>query len=136
MAELGAFLALNGVLVILVSMGAGLALYRSILGEGAVHDWHLLHAGGTSRGVLLIALGAGAGLPALPAWQMWAATGLVVLFVWTSVAAMLLRALTGGRGFDLSPPAGNRAAFLLYAIGTAAVFPGTAWLAVGLIRAL
>lgn len=134
--ELAVLLAINGALVVMISMGAGLALYRVILSGGEAHDWHLLHAGGTSRGIMLIALGAAAELPALPVWQTWTAMGLIVLFVWTSVAAMLLRALSGERGFDMAPPETNQAAFLLYAVGTVSVFTGFAWLLVGLLRAV
>lgn len=129
-------LALNGALVLLFCMLAGLALYRTILARGNAADWHLLHAGGTSRGILLIALAATVQLAALSGPATVTAALLVVYFVWTSVLAMFLRALTGETGFRFAAPAVNRLIFLLYATGTVAVFLGLGIWSAGLLDAL
>lgn len=132
---LAIFLALNGALALLLSMAAGLMLYLSIIGNRSSKDWHLLHAGGTSRGIMLIAIAATIHLPALPEWQSWWVASLITLFVWTSILAMLVRASTGEPGFGFSGSRANRLAFALYAIGTVAVFIGFGWLVYGLLRA-
>lgn len=133
MNSLSIFLALNGALVLILCMAAGLILYLSIIGNRSPKDWHLLHAGGTSRGILLLALAATIHLPALPEWQSWWVAGLITLFVWTSVLAMLIRAVTGETGFGFTGSAANKLAFVLYATGTIAVFSGFGWFVYGLI---
>lgn len=133
---LSAFLALNGSLVLVVSMLAGLMLYRSVAKESsAEEDWHLLHAGGTSRGVTLLALAATVNLAALPEINVWWSAVLAIFFVWTSVLVMLLRALTGHAGYGLSGAVMNKTIFLLYAMGTIAVFLGFGLLILGFWRA-
>ena len=136
MNSLSIVLALNGALVLMVSMAAGLMLYFSIIGNQSPKDWHLLHAGGTSRGIMLIALAATIHLAALPEWQLWWAASLIALFVWTSVAAMLIRAVTGETGFGFTGSGANKLTFTLYAIGTVAVFVGFGWLVCGLFLGL
>ena len=54
MENLATHFALNGVIVIIVSLFGGLFLYRAILKNRKEADWHLLHAGGSVRGVMLI----------------------------------------------------------------------------------
>jgi hypothetical protein len=134
--RLSIVLALNGALVLLVTMLAGLMLYRSILARGTLADWHLLHAGGTSRGVLLIALAATVHLADLSATATVAAAVLILYFVWASVLAMLLRALTGETGFRFAGRATSRLIFLLYASGVVAVFLGFGIWSAGLLDAL
>ena len=59
-----------------------------------------------------------------------------ILFAWTSLVAMYLRAATGERGFAFSGSLANRTIFGLYMLGGVVVFPAATALAVGLIRAL
>lgn len=129
--DLSAFLALNGALVLLFCSMIGLLLAKA-LHEGRVSQhWHLLHAGGTSRGILLLALAAAIEFAGLPHIQLAWATGLVVFFVWTSVLAMFLRALTEEKGFHPGGSRMNKAVFLLYASGTVALPVGLVWLSIG-----
>jgi hypothetical protein len=134
--RLSIVLALNGALVLLVTMLAGLMLYRSILARGRLEDWHLLHAGGTSRGVMLIALAATVHLADLSRLATVTVVALILWFVWASVLAMLLRALTGETGFRFAGRATGRLIFLLYATGVVAVFLGFGIWAAGLLDAL
>ncbi len=136
MNSLSTFLALNGALVLILCMAAGLMLYMSIIGKRSPKDWHLLHAGGTSRGIMLIALAATIHLAGLPEWQLWMVASMITLFVWTSVFAMLIRAVTGETGFRFTGSTANKLTFALYAIGTVAVFSGFGWFACGLAIAL
>jgi hypothetical protein len=133
---LSILLALNGALVLMVCMAAGLLLYLSIVRDRSPNDWHLLHAGGTSRGIMLIALAATIHFADLPDWQSWWVAGLITLFVWTSVLAMLIRAVTGEPGFGFTGSGANKLVFALYAIGTVAVFAGVGWYVYGLLLAL
>lgn len=136
MENLATHLALNGAIVIIVSLVGGLFLYRAILKNRKEADWHLLHAGGSVRGVMLIALAATVHLPALPLWQLWIAAWLIIFFVWTSMSAMTLRAITGECGFGFSGSTTNKLIFVLYALGTMTVFPGFVWLVYGLLKAI
>jgi hypothetical protein len=129
-------LALNGAAVLLVSLLAGLLLYRAILFNGREAAWHLVHAGGSARGIMLMALAATIHLPALPDWQLASIAGLIIFFAWTSMLAMLIAAATGERGLRCSGSFANRLVYLLYGVGTVAVFPAFLWLIAGLLRAL
>jgi len=129
-------LALNGALVLTVSLFAGLFLYLAILHQRDQAAWHLLHAGGTGRGVMLLALAALIQYPVLPFWLASTAAWLVIFFVWTSMLAMSIRAIWGDRGLRLEGSFANRLVYLSYALGTVAVFPGFALLIYGLIEAL
>ena len=104
--------------------------------EGDPHDWHLLHAGGTARGILLIALGGTVHLAALPLPQAWMASSLVIVFVWASTLAMLLRTLSGETGFAFSGAPANKLGFLLYVIGAVSLAIGLSWLCWGLASAI
>jgi len=136
MEKLAIHLALNGAAILTVSLVAGLFLYRSILGDKNVADWHLLHAGGSARGIMLMALAATIHLAALPEWQLWTAAWFIIFFAWASTLAMLLRAITGEAGFGYSGSIANKVTFVLYASGTATVFPGFVWLIIGLLIAM
>ena len=129
-------LALHGAIVLTVGIFAGLMVYLDILKNRSPDAWHVVHAGGTARGIMLIALAATVRLPDLPPWKIATMAWLLVFFVWTSMAAMILRAVTGARGLGFSGSATNRLVFVLYAAGTAAVFPGCVLLIHGLVNAL
>ena len=62
--------------------------------------------------------------------------GLIIFFAWTSMLAMLIAAATGERGLRCSGTLANRLVYLLYGVGTVAVFPAFLWLIAGLLRAL
>jgi len=136
MNQLVIILALNGALVLTVSLFAGLFLYLAILNGRDQAAWHLLHAGGTGRGVMLLALAALIQYPALPFWLVSMAAWLIIFFVWTSMLAMGIRAIWGDRGLRLEGSLANRLVYLSYALGTVTVFPGFALLIFGLIKAL
>jgi hypothetical protein len=129
-------LALHGAGVLLVSLSAGLFTYRSILHEDRVAAWHLAHAGGTSRGVMLMALAATTRLPALPPWELSLVAWLFIFFSWTSLLAMMIAAASGERGLTLRGTKTNTLVFVLYLVGGVAVFPAGIALVAGLLRAL
>jgi hypothetical protein len=136
MDKLATHLALHGVLVVTLGAIAGLSLWRSILRNTNVADWHLLHASGTSRGIILIALAAIINLPALPTWQTTMLAWFIIYFVWSSVLAMLVRAICGEPGFAWSGSPANKLVHVLYVTGTIVLFPALLLLAVGLYKAL
>jgi hypothetical protein len=136
MGTLAIQLALHGAAVLTVSIVGGLLLYRSMLKSQRESQWHLLHAGGTARGILLIALAGAIHLPRLPASQLAAFVWLMIFFVWTSTLAMLLAAASGDRGLRPEGSLANRVVFGLYAVGTVAVVPACALLLYGLLGAL
>jgi len=136
MDRLPLYLALNGLAVFTVSAVAGLMLWRVLSQEKDAADWHLLHASGSVRGVFLIALAPIIHLPVLPEWRAALATWLVILFTWTSVLAMIIRAFTGERGFGFTGTKANVLIHALYWIGGAALFPACGILLAGMLRAL
>ena len=136
MEKLAVYLALNGVLVLTVSVIAGLFLYLAIRDDREQAAWHLLHAGGTGRGVMLIALAAIVEYPALSYWQLAAMAWLFIIFTWTSMFAMGIRAVSGERGLRLTGTIANKSVYILYGLGTIAIFPACALLIYGLIKAL
>ena len=101
-----------------------------------VASWHLVHASVAARGVMLIAFAAIIHLPALPLSLLSTAAWLAIVFTWTSTAAMVTRALSGERGLRCEGSFPNRRVFILYGVGTIAIFPACAVLLVGLARSL
>ena len=136
MDQLVIILALNGALVLTVSLFAGLFLYLAILQGKDQAAWHLLHAGGAGRGVMLLALAALIERVALSLEMLTIAAWFIIFFVWTSMLAMGIRAVFGDRGLRLEGSFANRVVYLSYALGTVTVFPGFALLIYGLAKAL
>jgi uncharacterized membrane protein len=134
--RLSLHLTLHGLAVLTFSVFAGLVLWRILDRNRGGADWHLVHASGTVRGVLLIALAAIIDLPALPEWLVATAVWLIIWFTWTSVIAMTIRAVTGERGFSIGGSNVNRLVFGLYAVGAFALFPACAILITGMLRSL
>ena len=95
-------------LVLVVSLVAGLFLYLAIKSGREEAAWHLLHAGGAGRAVMLLALAALVEYPSLTYGQMQAACWLVLIFVWTSMCAMGIRTISGNRGLRLKGALANR----------------------------
>ena len=128
--------ALHGVAILLVSLCAGLLTYRSVLRDEPPAAWHLAHAGGAARGVMLMAIAALARLPVLPFWELALAVWLLIFFSWTSVAAMIVAAATHQRGLRFRGSLVNKSVFVLYVAGAVAVFPAGFMLLSGLLRGL
>jgi hypothetical protein len=136
MDRLAACLALHGAVVLIISLVAGLLLHRAIRNEQSVAAWHLVHSGGSGRGVLLIALAATVHLIALPSAQLSTFVWLVLVFTWTSMSAMVIAAASGERGLRHDGSVLNRLVYVLYFLSAVAVFPANVLLVVGLVRAL
>jgi len=136
MEQLAVHLALHGVAVLTVSAVAGLVLWRVLYHDSDGTDWHLVHASGSVRGVFLIALAAIIDLPEQPEWLVAIAVWLIILFTWTSLIAMIIRAFSGERGFHFGGSKANWVVYVLYAMGAVALFPACAILIVGLLRSL
>lgn len=136
MEKLATHLALHGVTVLLVSTIGGMFLYRAISNKKHEAGWHLLHAGGSARGIMLIALAAIIDIPVLPFWQLSTLSWLIIFFVWTSTLAMILVAITGERGFGWYGSRINKLIYVLYGLGAITIFPAFLMLIWGLINAL
>lgn len=128
--------ALHGAAVLTVSLVAGLLLHRAIRLDGDQAAWHLAHSGGSGRGVLLLALAGVLRWVALSPRQLDVFAWLMLVFVWTSVAAMVIAATTGERGLGWRGSSANRLVFGLYVVGAVAVFPAACLLMAGLALAL
>jgi hypothetical protein len=137
MDSLPVHLALHGVVVLVLSFIAGLLLHRSIrLGQPGVGAWHLAHAGTSGRGVMLLAIAGAWRWVELPAATRGLLAGLLLVFVWTSVVAMLIAAATGHRGLTWEGSTTDRAVYGLYVAGTVAIFPAAVLLIAGFALAL
>lgn len=137
MTNVPAYLALHGAVVLAASFVAGLLLHRAIRLQRPGGDaWHLAHAGVSARGVLLIALAGAWQWVDLPAGAHGLLAALLLFFVWTSTAAMLIAAATGHRGLTWHGTPADRTVFALYVVGTIAVFPAALLLIAGFARAL
>ena len=136
MERLATQLALHGAAVLTASLVAGLFLHKAIRLDREASAWHLVHAGGSARGVLLIALAATIQLVALPLWQLFVFVWLMIFFAWTSMLAMVLAAGSGERGLSWKGSGTNKLVYALYVVGAIAVFPAAFLLVVGLLNAL
>ena len=136
MGPLSIHLALHGVLILLVSMLSGVTLWRVMLKSGREHAWHLIHAGGSVRGVLLIALAAIVPILPLAPSMLTAFVWLMIVSIWASMFAMLIAAITGDRGLQNAGTGTNRLVYMLYGIHAVTLFPAFFILIYGLISAL
>lgn len=136
MEKLAIHLALHGAVVLTVSLFGGLFLYRTILKKRNVAAWHLVHSGGSGRGIVLLALAAIIHLLALPLWQLSTLVWLVIFFTWTSMLAMIIAAVSGERGLRCNGSNTNKLVYILYVLGTIAIFPACSLLIFGLLNAL
>lgn len=136
MEKLVIYLVLQGVLVLTVSLVGGLLLYRMLLKEKNPAAWHLVHAGGTVRGVLLIALAAIIPLLALPLSQVSFLVWLMIISIWASMLAMVIAAISGDRGLSLGGSLTNKLVYLFYAIHIVTILPAFILLIYGLLNAL
>jgi len=136
MDRLSIHLALHGALVVTVSIVAGVLLYRNMLGNRPEAQWHLAHAGGTVRGVLLIGLAGILHLLPLPLWLATWFVWIVIPSIWASMFAMVIAAATGERGHRFAGSGTNRLVFVLYGLHVLTIFPASAVLIGGSIAAL
>jgi len=136
MEKLVIHLVLQGVLVLTVSLVGGLLLYQMLLKEKNPAAWHLVHAGGTVRGVLLIALAAIIPLLALSLSQVSFLVWLMIISIWASMLAMAIAAISGDRGLRLGGSLTNKLVYLFYAIHIVTILPAFILLIYGLLNAL
>jgi hypothetical protein len=120
----------------MVSLFGGLLLYRVLLKDKNPATWHLVHAGGTVRGVLLIALAASIPLLGLPLSQVSLFVWLMIISIWASMVAMILAAVSGERGLRLTGSIANKLVYLFYAVHIVTIFPAVFLLIYGLFKAV
>ena len=136
MGRLAILLALHGALVLTVSIVGGLLLYRAMLKSKPEAAWHLIHAGGTVRGVLLIALAGIIHLLPLPEWPLTMFVWLIIPSIWSSMFAMIIAAASGERGLRFAGSGTNTLVYLFYALHILTIIPACGFLIAGLIDAL
>lgn len=123
-------------LVLTVSIVTGLFLYLAIRDDREQAAWHLLYAGGTARRVMLIALATIIEYPVLSFGVLATMPWLFIIFTWTSMLAKSIRAVSGERGLRLTGTIANKSVYVLYGLGTIAIFPACALLIYGIVKAL
>lgn len=130
------YLALNGVLILLVSLISGRWFSRAITTKGNEVAWRVVHSGGSMGGIMLIAFSSLVSLLVLSPWAM-------VVFVWSSIAgtwlfilAMIAAAVTGERGLTNGGSLINQGIYHTYIVAAFSSLVGCGILLAGLYGAL
>jgi hypothetical protein len=127
---------LHGVIVLSTGLVGGLLFARAIKSGHNEVAWRVVHSGGCSAGVMLVAVSSGLRYVALPlaghallAWTLIGGTYALVI-------GMVVAATTGCRGLSGGGSIGNRVVNFSYLTGTVTTLAGCGLLLVGLLRTL
>jgi hypothetical protein len=130
------YLALHGVLVLIVSLISGRWFSRAITTGGNEVAWRVVHSGGSMGGIMLIAFSSLISIIVLPLWATELFVWFIILGTWLFIIAMIVAAITGQRGLKGSGSLTNRGVFSFYIIGALLSLFGCCLLLIGLLRAL
>lgn len=136
MERLVIYLALHGVLVLIVSLVSGRWFSKAITTGGNEVAWRVMHSGGTMGGIMLIAFSSLIPLIALPQWGIGLFVWSIIAGTWFFISAMMAAAITGERGLTGGGSLINRSVRYCYVIGALLSLAGCGLLLVGLINAL
>ncbi|KPJ91344.1 MAG: hypothetical protein AMJ53_11880 [Gammaproteobacteria bacterium SG8_11] len=136
MEQFAVYLALHGVLILLVSLISGRWFSRAITTGGNEVAWRVVHSGGSMGGIMLIAFSSLLPIIALPRWATESFVWSTVAGIWFFVLAMIVAAITGERGLKSGGTLVNRSIYCCYFIGAFFSLIGCSLLLTGLIRAL
>jgi hypothetical protein len=127
---------LHGVIVLATGLVGGLLFARAIKSGHNEVAWRVVHSGGCSAGVMLVAISSSLRYVALPlaghALLGWTLIG----GTYALVIGMVVAAATGHRGLSGGGSIGNRFVNYAYLAGTVATLVGCGLLLVGILRTL
>jgi hypothetical protein len=129
-------LALHGSIVLLSGLVGGLFFARAIKQQKGEVAWRVVHAGGCSAGVMLLALAVPAQWVVMPDILAGLMVAGFVLGTYLLVLGMFVAAIWGTRGIPGHGSRMNRLVSGLYAAGAVATLATCALLVFGLLRAL
>jgi hypothetical protein len=136
MKNLITYLALHGVLVLIVSLISGRWFSKAITSKGNEVAWRVVHSGGSMGGIMLIAFSSLLPILVLPKWGIEVFIWSIILGTWAFVIAMIIAAVTGERGLVWGGSVLNRGVYTGYLMGAFLSLLGCGFLLAGLIRAL
>ena len=130
------YLALHGVLALIVSLVSGRWFSRAITTGGNEVAWRVVHSGGSMGGIMLIAFSSLIPILVLPQWATTAFVWSIILGTWLFIIAMIIAAITGERGLKGGGSLVNRGVYFCYIVGAFLSLIGCGLLLAGLLRAL
>jgi len=96
------YLALHGVLALIVSLVSGHWFSKAITTGGSEVAWRVVHSGGSMGGIMLIAFSSLIPIMALPLWATLLFVWFIILGTWLFIVAMIVAAITGQRGLRVA----------------------------------
>jgi hypothetical protein len=136
MALLAVYFALNGAIVLLSGLVGGLFFARAVRLQKNEVAWRVVHAGGCSAGVMLLALAVPVQWTVLSPWLQGAMMAGFLLGTYLLVIGMFVAAIFGMRGIPGGGTGINRLVAGLYAAGTVLSLLGGVLLVLGLARGI
>ena len=130
------YLALNGVLVLIVSLASGHWFARAIIKQGNEVAWRVVHSSGCMTGIMLIVFSSLIPILVLPQWAMMLFAWSIIFGTWIFLIALIIAAMSGERGLKSSGSRINRGLFFSFIAGALLTYIGCSILLAGLIRAL
>ena len=136
MASLGLQFALHGSIVLFSGLAGGLFHARAIKQQVGEVAWRVVHAGGCSAGVMLLAIAVPVGWVTLGGvFKATMAAGLIG-GTYLLVLGMYTAAIWGARGIEAGGTRRNRFVHGLYGSGATVTLIGGALLVIGLLRSV
>jgi len=130
------YLALNGVLVLIVSLISGRWFSKAIKSGGNEVAWRVVHSGGSMGGIMLIAFSSLVPLLALSKLNSTLFVWFSIIGTWLFVIAMTVAAITNERGLKSQGSLTNKGVYFTYMFGAVFTLVGCGLLVVGLYSAL
>lgn len=130
------YLAIHGVLVLVVSLISGRWFSKAITSGGNEVAWRVVHSGGSMGGIMLIAFASLIPHLVLPMWAVSLFMWSIILGTWLFIIAMIVAAITGDRGLKAGGSLYNRGVYFGYMFGAIFSLAGCGLLLAGLFRAL
>lgn len=129
-------LAINGVLILTISLISGGWFANAITTKGNEVAWRVVHSGGSMGGIMLIAFASLLPLVVLPQWAETLFLCSITLSAWLFIIAMIAAAITGQRGLKPGGSLINRGVYYFYIIASILSLVGCGLLLKGLYSAL
>jgi len=136
MERLVIYLALHGVLALIVSLVSGRWFSKAITTGGNEVAWRVVHSGGSMGGIMLIAFSSLLPVIVLPHWGVQLFVWSIIAGTWFFIIAMIVAAVTGERGLTSGGSLINRCVKYGYVIAALLSLGGCIVLLIGLINAL
>lgn len=136
MEKFSIYLALHGVLVLVVSLVSGRWFSKAINTAGNEVAWRVVHSGGSMGGIMLIAFSSLMPIIELPQWGVELFVWTIIIGTWLFIIAMVVAAITGERGLINNGTLINRCIYCCYFIGALLSIAGCSILLFGLFNAL